>query len=157
MDDEAVSEDSRVAAIGRRHASGASLHLLLLAQRFSVLFARPALAAEALPLGPFAFGHALAEAVQHIGLCGHTRMALYRLYDVEFSEQYPNFAEAVDGWLDDAGVLTGLAYVPLRRGAPIAAAVAQASEQDALQARSEERRVGKECVSTCRSRWAPYH
>src|SRR3546814_9673722 len=25
------------------------------------------------------------------------------------------------------------------------------------QARSEERRVGKECVSTCRSRWSPYH
>src|SRR3546814_18007868 len=23
--------------------------------------------------------------------------------------------------------------------------------------RSEERRVGKECVSTCRSRWTPYH
>src|SRR3546814_13689864 len=22
---------------------------------------------------------------------------------------------------------------------------------------SEERRVGKECVSTCRTRWAPYH
>src|SRR3546814_4543540 len=32
--------------------------------------------------------------------------------------------------------------------------------QDALPAqglRSEERRVGKECVSTCRSRWSPYH
>src|SRR3546814_20036179 len=25
------------------------------------------------------------------------------------------------------------------------------------QARSEERRVGKECVSTCRSRWCTYH
>src|SRR3546814_3455359 len=25
------------------------------------------------------------------------------------------------------------------------------------QARSEERRVGKECVSTCRSRWSRYH
>src|SRR3546814_13966857 len=25
------------------------------------------------------------------------------------------------------------------------------------QRRSEERRVGKECVSTCRSRWSPYH
>src|SRR3546814_10809854 len=25
------------------------------------------------------------------------------------------------------------------------------------EARSEERRVGKECVSTCRSRWSPYH
>src|SRR3546814_10341174 len=26
-----------------------------------------------------------------------------------------------------------------------------------LARRSEERRVGKECVSTCRSRWSPYH
>src|SRR3546814_18285153 len=26
-----------------------------------------------------------------------------------------------------------------------------------LRQRSEERRVGKECVSTCRSRWSPYH
>src|SRR3546814_2931361 len=26
-----------------------------------------------------------------------------------------------------------------------------------LLARSEERRVGKECVSTCRSRWSPFH
>ena len=27
----------------------------------------------------------------------------------------------------------------------------------ANQARSEERRVGKECTSWCRSRWSPYH
>src|SRR3546814_19877988 len=27
----------------------------------------------------------------------------------------------------------------------------------ALQQRSEARRVGKECVSTCRSRWSPHH
>src|SRR3546814_20712638 len=26
-----------------------------------------------------------------------------------------------------------------------------------LNPRSEERRVGNECVSTCRSRWSPYH
>src|SRR3546814_4173603 len=26
-----------------------------------------------------------------------------------------------------------------------------------LNARSEERRVGKECVNTCRSRWSTYH
>src|SRR3546814_11365008 len=26
-----------------------------------------------------------------------------------------------------------------------------------VRSRSEERRVGKECVSTCRSRWSPYH
>src|SRR3546814_11309536 len=33
---------------------------------------------------------------------------------------------------------------------------AHATDTD-LQARSEERRVGKECVSTCRSRWSPDH
>src|SRR3546814_2400199 len=39
--------------------------------------------------------------------------------------------------------------------------VARELEQIALNdeyfIRSEERRVGKECVSTCRSRWSPYH
>src|SRR3546814_364466 len=30
-------------------------------------------------------------------------------------------------------------------------------ENDAEDVRSEERRVGKECVSTCRSRWSPYN
>src|SRR3546814_13298975 len=29
--------------------------------------------------------------------------------------------------------------------------------ESATVGRSEERRVGKECVSTCRSRWSPYH
>src|SRR3546814_4406943 len=32
-----------------------------------------------------------------------------------------------------------------------------AQAHPAHQGRSEERRVGKECVSTCRSRWSPYH
>src|SRR3546814_9303677 len=41
-------------------------------------------------------------------------------------------------------------------------AVKQIEQRDALLRpdvghRSEERRVGKECVSTCRSRWSPYH
>src|SRR3546814_17714584 len=30
-------------------------------------------------------------------------------------------------------------------------------DRAAIEDRSEERRVGKECVSTCRSRWSPYH
>src|SRR3546814_12573561 len=41
------------------------------------------------------------------------------------------------------------------------AAVYRLNDQQALIAttdfRSEERRVGNECVSTCRSRWSPYH
>src|SRR3546814_12510276 len=40
----------------------------------------------------------------------------------------------------------------------IAATIAYViSPLDALPDRSEERRVGKECVSTCRSRWWTYH
>src|SRR3546814_4534733 len=31
------------------------------------------------------------------------------------------------------------------------------SGSEVVLSRSEERRVGKECVSTCRSRWSPYH
>src|SRR3546814_19091167 len=31
------------------------------------------------------------------------------------------------------------------------------SDPTSAELRSEERRVGKECVSTCRSRWSPYH
>ena len=32
-----------------------------------------------------------------------------------------------------------------------------AEERNSGSQRSEERRVGKECVSLCRSRWSPYH
>src|SRR3546814_5735475 len=43
-------------------------------------------------------------------------------------------------------------------GRPILAAIeGQDCDQVAVLVRSEERRVGKECVSTCRSRWSPYH
>src|SRR3546814_19120149 len=46
--------------------------------------------------------------------------------------------------------------------APDALALAQGlghrlADHDAAVLRSEERRVGKACVSTCRSRWSPYH
>src|SRR3546814_12309338 len=47
---------------------------------------------------------------------------------------------------------------PNHRGEPIGSKeidlVAQNSRRPC---RSEERRGGKECVSTCRSRWSPYH
>src|SRR3546814_8690189 len=35
--------------------------------------------------------------------------------------------------------------------------VSAVADYTELRDRSEERRVGKECVSTCRSRWSPYH
>src|SRR3546814_12057048 len=49
---------------------------------------------------------------------------------------------------------TGRTAMATRLGAPRSAA---APDQSDMAARSEERRVGKECVSTCRSRWSPYH
>src|SRR3546814_11260757 len=47
-----------------------------------------------------------------------------------------------------------LRLVDRRRIAVIKVAILFHVERDT---RSEERRVGKECVSTCRSRWSPYH
>src|SRR3546814_19292265 len=38
-----------------------------------------------------------------------------------------------------------------------AAVVLQRNLTESIARRSEERRVGKEGVSTCRSRWSPYH
>src|SRR3546814_20081137 len=41
--------------------------------------------------------------------------------------------------------------------AEVRTALHSAEECSQSEDRSEERRVGKECVSTCRSRWSPYH
>src|SRR3546814_10964814 len=43
------------------------------------------------------------------------------------------------------------------REAALKAANTAAQAADRKLERSEERRVGKECVSTCRSRWSPYN
>src|SRR3546814_1611898 len=44
------------------------------------------------------------------------------------------------------------------RNAAQATTLLEAIEEFGFDAcRSEERRVGKECVSTCRTRWSPYH
>src|SRR3546814_14964010 len=53
-------------------------------------------------------------------------------------------------------------YIEFIRGVPLISLLFMASFMLPLflpegVSRSEERRVGKECVSTCRSRWSPYH
>src|SRR3546814_5849013 len=65
-----------------------------------------------------------------------------------------------DAWLAKAGILTeALPYMRRYAGKTFVIKYGgHAMGDEALAAgRSEERRVGKECVSTCRSRWAPYH
>src|SRR3546814_19175351 len=53
-------------------------------------------------------------------------------------------------WPEMSGRSNNVARALRQRGAGNGAKVA-------FYMRSEERRVGKECVSTCRSRWSPYH
>src|SRR3546814_14809978 len=52
----------------------------------------------------------------------------------------------------------GLGVIPavLTGSAALVPQLAIADPLVTLLSRSEERRVGKECVSTCRSRWSPY-
>ena len=52
--------------------------------------------------------------------------------------------------ISGVGARTALAVLSGMSVADVRQAV---TEQD----RSEERRVGKECLSVCRSRWSPYH
>src|SRR3546814_16467299 len=54
-------------------------------------------------------------------------------------------------WMTEALPLTATALLPFA----LLPLLGVSTPSDV--ARSEERRVGKECVSTCRSRWAPYH
>ena len=76
-------------------------------------------------------------------------------------------------FFDDGVVLVyppqGLLFIPVfgALGAAVAAGLLERqvkrmlSEAEDLSAgqfaRSEERRVGKECIAVCRSRWSPYH
>src|SRR3546814_14322685 len=66
--------------------------------------------------------------------------------------------KSADDMVEDGALLTARELL----GDPNAARVAlttrigKLSEEDAVK-RSEERRVGQECVSTCRSRWSPNH
>ena len=57
-------------------------------------------------------------------------------------------------WLDRAAAAAALrdAIVKTGKGEWI-----EPSKQSLAEWRSEERRVGKECATLCRSRWSPYH
>src|SRR3546814_15476136 len=55
-------------------------------------------------------------------------------------------------------VLTGCGSAQSREGGPcVGTRVDQSIGQVHDEVRSEERRVGKECVSRCRPRWEPHH
>src|SRR3546814_6783504 len=59
--------------------------------------------------------------------------------------------------LDDTGVCLAVAHHSVAGNARFELLEHVDRAACLQQQRSEERRVGKECVSTCRSRWSPYH
>src|SRR3546814_7010431 len=76
-----------------------------------------------------------------------------------FFKQKTAYGMRISDWSSDVCSSVLLLQPPdVPSGAERAVAGAR-DHQDAngLVGRSEERRVGKECVSTCRSRWSPYH
>ena len=69
-----------------------------------------------------------------------------------------SFAEdASDAVRDNAATLDRLRVQLARSGVTERAPARAQAHSTTLRARSEERRVGKECSSPCRSRWSPYH
>src|SRR3546814_14277764 len=66
----------------------------------------------------------------------------------------PALAFTLDAFAQLAGVQAETAATA---AAPWPSRLRSAGGRLALALSSEERRVGKECVSTCRSRWSPYH
>lgn len=158
VDEDVLDEEGRLGAIANRHEHRASLSLLLLGQRFGVLLGRPPQDAATLPVGPQAFGRALAGAARRTGLSLDARIALYDLYDTGFMRRYPEFAEAMDASVDRAGVLPGLAFVPLRprdvpghAGRGVASPRADDTADQALALReAEAARVVNEAVAQLR-------
>src|SRR3546814_14430815 len=68
------------------------------------------------------------------------------------------FLEAGDGEVAAADLCAAFQQMACHGGAAQSMPVVVAPiEMRQRRPRSEERRVGKECVSTCRSRWSPYH
>src|SRR3546814_17475214 len=72
--------------------------------------------------------------------------------------------EAVTVWAPDPGKtgryaqeMADVLACPVTACADIDTAMADVDIAVTTTPRSEERRVGKECVSTCGSRWSPYH
>src|SRR3546814_5930310 len=74
--------------------------------------------------------------------------------DVCSSDLAPAKAAAT---IDGAGLFSIEEHTHTKKGFQMFIAIMGARvERETFAARSEERRVGKECVSTCRSRWSPY-
>src|SRR3546814_4984667 len=75
----------------------------------------------------------------------------------EVSEIHRVMLEHLHDLYDFYGDLTGMRVARKHISWYTKGLTGSANFRHQMNQRSEERRVGKECVSTCRSRWSPYH
>src|SRR3546814_5531937 len=80
-----------------------------------------------------------------------SRSASVRASDSSRLHTYTRERDMIRKFIAITGVILAITTQPALADVKIGAV------RSADLARSEERRVGKECVSTCRSRWSPYH
>src|SRR3546814_8069292 len=102
--------------------------------------------------------------------CVRSVELLFLLFFVFFFKQKTAYEMRISDWSSDvcssdlvgwAFIAALLLFLPWKRAQPRGFLAHLAWRWGMLRfrhyPRSEERRVGKECVSTCRSRWSPYH
>src|SRR5690554_3886263 len=140
VDDSTIDEDALLREIAIRQEGRASLPMHLLGQRFAVLAGTPALDAERLPLGPQAVCRALRNACRSLQIGPEARELLYRLFDRLVMAHYAPVLEKLDATLDQAGILKGLTYVPVRLRASPRSSAEEAAENAAPDQRGGERR-----------------
>src|SRR3546814_1411623 len=109
------------------------------------------------------------KGVEDGGASGGEDSGVLRAVSVFFLKQKTAYEMRISDWSSDvcsSDLSTTSAIIPPSpRAVPPATALPSASSVRSTTTssgcttsrRSEESRVGKECVSTCRSRWSPYH
>ncbi|WP_456999312.1 DUF1631 domain-containing protein [Luteimonas sp. A534] len=142
VDDSMIDEDTLLREIATRQEGRASLPMHLLGQRFGVLAGTPAMDAERLPLGPQAVCRALRNACRSLQVGPEARELLYRLFDRMVMAHYAPVLEKLDATLDQAGILKGLTYVPVRLRASPRSSAEEAAENAAPGQATGRRKAG---------------
>src|SRR3546814_5753496 len=86
-------------------------------------------------------------------------LVLFCFFFFFFFKQKTAYEMRISDWSSDvcSSDLLSLSWTSCSRYASRLTACRYLKTNCCRSCRSEERRVGKECVSTCRSRWSPYH
>jgi hypothetical protein len=114
IDASEMDESTTLAEIGSRIEMRHSLPIYLLGQRFGVLAGRPAIDAEALPVGPQLLCKILKSAAANLEISSEHRVLLYRLFERQMLAEYGRLLEALNNHLIKNSVLAGLQYMPFR-------------------------------------------